>query len=136
MSNKTVLIQPIKFCVVGFSGMIIDFSVTWVLREKLHCNGYVANSTGFLLAATNNFIWNKYWTFDNKSKAFIKQYVTFMLVSAFCLLINNGFLWTFSQKAGLPFYTSKVIAVGATTIFNYFLNHFISFGKLTTPPEN
>jgi putative flippase GtrA len=116
-----------RFCVVGFSGTAIDFSVTWALREKASWNQYLANSTGFLLAASNNFIWNKFWTFHNQSQAYLHQYSLFMLISLGGLLINNGVLWSCNRKFGLNFYVSKVIAVGVVIVWNYTLNKTVAF---------
>lgn len=42
--------QFIKFCVVGGSGVFVDFGVTYLCKEFLRLNKYVANSLGFLCA--------------------------------------------------------------------------------------
>ena len=47
----TLIWKFVKFCVVGFSGMVVDFGVTWLCKEKLHWNKYLSNSLGFVLAA-------------------------------------------------------------------------------------
>ena len=39
--------------------MIVDFGMTWLCKEKLRWNKYLSNSIGFVLAATNNYIWNR-----------------------------------------------------------------------------
>jgi putative flippase GtrA len=116
-----------RFCVVGLSGMVIDFSVTYLLRERAKWNQYLANSIGFLLSATNNFIWNKFWTFHNTSQEYIRQYGIFMLISLGGLLISNGVLWFCNKKLRIPFYASKAIAIGIVVIWNYLLNKFIAF---------
>ncbi len=54
----------IKFAVVGFSGMVIDFAVTWLFKERLKANKYIANSVGFIAAATNNYILNRCMDFQ------------------------------------------------------------------------
>ena len=41
--------QFIKFCVVGGSGVFIDFGITYLCKEWLRLNKYLANSLGFLL---------------------------------------------------------------------------------------
>ncbi|OQC33736.1 MAG: GtrA-like protein [Bacteroidetes bacterium ADurb.Bin057] len=56
MIDKIFILKFIKFCVVGASGMVVDFGVTWILKEKLKVNKYIANSTGFILAATSNYV--------------------------------------------------------------------------------
>ena len=37
----------IKFCVVGGSGMVVDFGLTYAFKEKLRVNKYVSNTIGF-----------------------------------------------------------------------------------------
>ena len=44
--------QFIKFCVVGGSGVFIDFGITYLCKEWLRLNKYLANSLGFLCAST------------------------------------------------------------------------------------
>ena len=48
--------QFFKFCVVGGSGVFVDFGVTYLCKEWLKLNKYVANSLGFLCASTSNYI--------------------------------------------------------------------------------
>ena len=119
--------EMIRFGTVGVGGTAIDFSVTWALREKAKWNQYVASSIGFILAATNNFFWNKYWTFRNTSHAYLQQYSLFMLISFGGLLLNNAVIWVCYRKFGLHFYLSKAIAVGVVVIWNYLLNKTIAF---------
>ena len=54
-----MLIQFIKFCVVGASGMAVDFGITFLGKEKLRLNKYVANSLGFISAASTNYVLNR-----------------------------------------------------------------------------
>lgn len=58
--------QFFKFCVVGGSGVFVDFGVTYLCKEWLKLNKYVANSLGFLCASTSNYILNRIWTFQNE----------------------------------------------------------------------
>ena len=34
----------IKFGIVGGTGIIVDFSITWICKEKLQLNKYISNS--------------------------------------------------------------------------------------------
>ena len=59
--------QFLKFCAVGGSGVFVDFGITYACKEWLRLNKYVANSLGFLCAATTNYILNRIWTFHNEN---------------------------------------------------------------------
>lgn len=118
----------VKFCVVGFSGMIIDFSATWLLKEKCSVNKYIANSAGFLLAATNNYIWNRCWTFHSTVEAVVPQFLSFVGISVIGLGLNNLFIYFFNDRFKWNFYVSKVAAIVLVTIWNFFMNLIFTFG--------
>lgn len=59
--------QFIKFCVVGGSGVFVDFGITYLCKEWLRLNKYLANSLGFLCASTSNYVLNRIWTFHNEN---------------------------------------------------------------------
>lgn len=127
MIDKMLLLKFIKFCVVGFSGMVIDFGTTWLLKEKARVNKYIANSTGFCLAATSNYIWNRLWTFHSENSQIASEYLSFIMISVIGLGINNLVIFIFSDKLKFNFYFSKLIAVGVVTIWNFIMNYLITF---------
>ena len=127
MLNKVLFLKFIKFCLVGLSGMLIDFGTTWVLKEKVRVNKYIANSTGFILAATSNYIWNRFWTFHSENTHVATEYLSFILISLAGLGLNNLILYFFNDKLKFNFYLSKLIAVGFVTIWNFVLNYLITF---------
>jgi putative flippase GtrA len=127
MIDKMLLLKFIKFCAVGFSGMVIDFGTTWLLKEKARVNKYIANSTGFCLAATSNYIWNRLWTFQSENSQIGFEYLSFIIISVAGLGINNLVIFIFSDKLKFNFYFSKLIAVGVVTIWNFIMNYLITF---------
>jgi len=127
MIDKIVLLKFLKFCVVGFSGMIIDFGTTWLLKEKARVNKYIANSTGFVLAATSNYIWNRIWTFESRNSEIAVEYLSFILISVAGLGINNFVIFLLNDKLKFNFYLSKLIAIGVVTIWNFVMNFIITF---------
>jgi len=127
MIDELLLLKFLKFCIVGASGMIIDFGTTWVLKEKVKINKYIANSTGFMLAATSNYLLNHYWTFHSENSRIGTEYFSFMLISIIGLGINNFILFLLTEKLKLNFYISKLFAIGVVTLWNFFMNYLITF---------
>ena len=101
---KAMLFKFIKFCIVGFSGLIVDFATTWVLKEKLRTNKYLANSTGFILAVSSNYIFNRIWTFQSTNSSISIEFASFFIVSLIGLLINNSILYITHEKLKREFY--------------------------------
>lgn len=119
--------QFIKFCVVGGSGVFVDFGVTYLCKEWLRMNKYVANSLGFLCASTTNYILNRIWTFGNKDPHIAVQYLRFLGIAAVGLAINNGTIYVLHEKLRWNFYFSKLCAIGVVTFWNFFMNYFFNF---------
>ena len=116
-----------KFGLVGLSGMAIDFSVTWVCKEKLGFNKYLSNSLGLCFAVTSNFLLNRYWTFESGAQPFTTQFARFMLVSLSGLAINNLLLYLLVKKMQSNFYLLKLIVIGLVFFWNYFVNFLFTF---------
>ena len=127
MIDEVLIWKFLKFCIVGFSGMIVDFGTTWLLKEKVKVNKYIANSTGFILAASSNYLFNRFWTFHSVNPRIVSEYGSFILISSVGLAINNLIIFLLNEKMKLNFYLSKLFAIGVVTIWNFFMNYVITF---------
>lgn len=119
--------QFIKFCVVGGSGVFVDFGVTYLFKELLRLNKYVANSLGFLCASTSNYVFNRLWTFHNENPDIAGQYLRFLGIAAVGLAINNATIYLLHNRLCLNFYLAKLFATGVVTFWNFFMNYFFTF---------
>jgi putative flippase GtrA len=126
----------IIFSFVGFTGLLIDFFVTWLLKERLLLNKYIANGLGFITAASSNYLLNRIWTFASNDPQIAKEYITFIGISIAGLAINTLILYLMLQKfreskkapeSKARFYLSKLIATAVVTLWNFFMNFFITF---------
>ena len=124
---EDLLYKLLRFGVVGLSGVFVDFGFTWLLKEKLRVQKYVANSTGFLAAATSNYYLNRIWTFVSHDPRIVRQYGLFLGISVVGLLLNNLIIWVLHDKLRLNFYVAKLLAIGAVTLWNFLLNYLITF---------
>ena len=117
----------IKYGIVGFTGVIVDFSVTWLLKEVFRANKYIANSIGFTVAATSNYYLNRIWTFASTSDNVAREYSLFLGISLIGLLLNNLLIYILNDKFKFNFYLSKLFAIGVVTVWNFIANYFITF---------
>jgi putative flippase GtrA len=95
--QRPVVRQFVKFCIIGFSSMIIDVGVAYVLTYRLPIHMYwaYARTISVILAATNGFIWNSMWTFRGMgSGARHEMYAKFMIVNAIGLALNLAIMRT------------------------------------------
>lgn len=127
MIDRVLILKFLKFCIVGFSGMVVDFGFTWLCKEKFKWNKYVSNSIGFVLAATNNYIWNRWWTFQSDNANIPIEYGKFLVISVIGLGLNNLVVYLLHEKLKLNFYFAKLIAIGVVTIWNFVMNYRFTF---------
>ena len=124
---QTMIIKLFKFIAVGFSGLIIDFGITFLCKEKILLNKYISNSIGFAIAASSNYFFNRIWTFNSSNPNITIEFSSFLLVSIIGLLINNSILWLIHNKMGINFYLAKFGAILVTTFWNFFANYYFTF---------
>ena len=127
MIDKALILKFLKFCIVGFSGMVVDFGFTWLCKEKFKWNKYVSNTIGFVLAATNNYIWNRWWTFQSDNANIPIEYGKFLVISVIGLGLNNLVIYLLHEKLNMNFYLAKLIAIGVVTIWNFVMNYRFTF---------
>ena len=85
--KKPWLARYIKFAFIGGIGTLINLAVLWTAVEVFFVHYLWAAVLAFVIADTNNFIWNRWWTFRSKGKVHI-QYPQFLLVSLDGLMLN------------------------------------------------
>ncbi len=82
-----------KFIAVGQSNAAIDIGVLnlLILLTDIDSGLYFSlfKATSFILAISNSFLWNKFWSFDSKEKDGMgMQFIKFIAVSVVGLIIN------------------------------------------------
>lgn len=123
----TIFLKLLKFGIVGIVGTLVDFSTTWLCKEKFQLNKYISNSIGFLLAATSNYFFNRIWTFKSNNNQIITEYISFLSISIIGLGINNFIIYIFHEKLKINFYIAKLIATGIVFLWNFFANYYFTF---------
>jgi len=124
-----LLIKFIKFGTVGFSGVIVDFGTTFIVKEILKVQKYIANTLGFTLAATSNYILNRIWTFRSKDPKILLQYGKFFTISVVGLILNNSIVYLLHGRINFNFYFAKAVATVVVTLWNFFANYKFTFKK-------
>jgi putative flippase GtrA len=122
-----IFIKFLKFGLVGASGLAVDFGLTFLFKEKLKLNKYIANSIGFLSAASSNFSINRMWTFASADPDIINQYMKFIGVSLGGLLLSYTILKLLHEQLNWNFYLAKLIAIGFVMSWNFSINLIFTF---------
>lgn len=126
--NQELITKFLMFSIVGASGVVVDFAVTWLFKEKVKIHKYVANSFGFITATVSNYLLNRYWTFyTQEAEAKFNEFSKFFFIALIGLAINNAILYFFHEKLKWNFYLSKLMAIGIVSIWNFSFNYLYTF---------
>jgi dolichol-phosphate mannosyltransferase len=120
-------LQLLKFGVVGGSGYLINLAVFSVLAGNLGVHHIVAAIGAFCVAISNNFLWNRYWTFEPGDGHPAFQAARFFAVSVASLLINLAVLEALLAGTSLGELTAQAIAVAVAMPFNFLGNKLWTF---------
>ncbi len=118
--------QLTKFCVVGASGYAINLGVYTVLLTVAGVHYLPAAVLSFLVAVTNNYVWNRLWTFRSQRGHLVFQGLRFLLVSTIALGCNLALLALYI-RLGLPEVAAQAIAILTVTPINFVANKLWSF---------
>lgn len=121
------ILKFLKFGVVGFSGVFVDFATTFVCKERFKVQKYISNAIGFTVAASTNYILNRIWTFQSHNPQIATEYIKFLSVSMIGLAVNTFILWALVSKYNKHFYVSKLFAIAVVTIWNFVANLLFTF---------
>jgi len=118
--------QLIRFCVVGASGYLVNLVVFSVMVHVLDLHYVVAAIGAFCVAWTSNFVFNKFWTFQQHGLSAVQQGARYLAVSLVALGLNLVILEVL-VRAGLTEVPAQAIAIAAVMPVNFLLNRRWSF---------
>jgi dolichol-phosphate mannosyltransferase len=120
-------VQLLKFGLVGGSGYLINLAVFAVLAGNVGAQHAVAAIGAFAVAVTNNFLWNRYWTFGPGSGPASFQAARFFAVSLASLALNLIMLEALVASGSVSELAAQAIAVAVAMPFNFLGNRLWTF---------
>ena len=120
-------VQLLKFGLVGGSGYLINLAVFALLTGSLGIHHVAAAVGAFAVAVTNNFLWNRHWTFGPGDGPAHFQAARFFAVSLASLALNIAILQLLLSTGATGELTAQAIAVAAAMPFNFLGNRLWTF---------
>jgi putative flippase GtrA len=120
-------VQLVKFGLIGASGYAINLSVFAALVEVAALHHAIAAVAAFCVAVSNNFHWNREWTFRGSDGHAGFQAARFFAVSVAALGINLAVLQLLVAAVGVDALPAQAIAVATAMPFNFVGNKLWTF---------
>jgi putative flippase GtrA len=121
-----VLIQFVKFGLVGVSNTLITFAVYTLLLKVFGVWYLAASAIGFVVGAVNGFLLNRRWTFREHVGDSLTP-VRWGVVQGCGLALNEALLYLFVHDASLDKLASQAFATVIVTVTTFFANRAWTF---------
>ena len=121
-------VQLAKFCTVGGSGYVVNLAVFSALVKLAGVDYRLAAICSFVVAVTNNYAWNRIWTFRDSRGRVAIQGARFFTVAVVALVANLIVLEVL-VRLGVGEVPAQAIAIVLVTPINFVGNKLWSFGR-------
>ena len=120
-------VQLGKFLLVGGSGYVVNLAVFTFSVKVLGIHHIAAATLAFLVALTNNFWWNRHWTFAARGGHAGFQAARFLTISVTAFLIQVALLEILITAFDVPEVAAQAISVVLAMPVNFIGNKLWSF---------
>jgi dolichol-phosphate mannosyltransferase len=123
--------RPLRFGVVGLSGIVVNSAILWVLVRQLHLAVMLGSVLATEAAILSNFLLNDRWTFRTAAHQgrFVQRLLRFNGVALGGMAITTAVLAALIAHGHLPLLFANLLAVGAAMGWNYVVNSRWTWGQ-------
>ena len=116
---KKLIIQLIKFGIVGLIATLIDLAVLMVLKEFMKVDVLVASAVAFSVSVIANYILSMLFVFKGSENSKVKEFIVFVALSIGGLLLNQFIMWLGTEIMTAYYLWVKVFALVFVPIYNF-----------------
>ena len=116
---KKLIIQLIKFGIVGVIATVIDLGVLMLLKEFMHIDVLIASAVAFSVSVVVNYILSMMFVFKGSKNGRIKEFIVFVALSMGGLLLNQLIMWIGTEILTVYYIGVKFFAIVFVPIYNF-----------------
>ena len=116
---KKLIIQLIKFSIVGVIATLIDLAVLMLLKEFMHVDVLVASAVAFSVSVIANYILSMLFVFKSRGNSKVKEFLVFVILSIGGLLLNQFIMWIGTEIMTAYYLWVKAFALVFVPIYNF-----------------
>jgi len=130
-----------KFGIVGLSGIVINQAAIWMFYEhvfttvlNLSLRLNLSMAVGILLSMTNNFHWNRRWTWQDRKRAqelpIVHQYLQYAAANWAAIVVQVTI--TNLLTKWMPYLMANLFGIGVACVANFILNDLWTYRHVRT----
>ena len=114
-----MILQIIKFGILGVVATFVDVGVLVVLKELLHIDVLVSSAISFCVSVAVNYILSMTFVFKSKNQNKLREIVIFVLLSVGGLCLNQLILWIGVTFTPVYYLIVKLFALVIVPVYNF-----------------
>lgn len=122
---KKLLVQILRFGLVGFFCFFIDYGILVFLTEIIGLYYLISSGLSFVVSVIVNYILSFLYVFETGTDNKWKKFLAFVLLSTVGLGINQLIMWFCGDILNIYYMISKVVATAIVMIYNFITRKLI-----------
>lgn len=119
INNNSLLVQFIKYCLVGGIATIFDWGTYSITLFLFNINYQICTIAGFILGLIVNFMLSKKMVFKEKSKVGKYEFIMYVVIGVIGLLFTTGLMYIFVEKLIFNPLVSRMLTTVLVLIWNF-----------------
>ena len=116
---KKLIVQLIKFGIVGVIATLVDFGVLMFLKEMLYIDVMIASAVSFSVSVFVNYILSMLFVFKSNRNEKVKEFLIFLVLSIGGLILNQFLMWIGTFVMNLYYLWVKIFACFFVPVYNF-----------------
>lgn len=116
---KNILLQLIKFGIVGVIAALVDVGVLVLLKELFRLDVLISSAISFSVSVIVNYILSMAFVFKSKESNKFKEFIIFVCLSIGGLYLNQLILWAGVKFTTIHYLIVKFLAMLIVPIYNF-----------------
>lgn len=117
---RKLIEQIMKFGVVGVIAFVIDFGVMVFLTEVFGIDPVISATVSFIISVVFNYAASMRYVFSHREgMSRTREFVTFVVLSAIGLGINDLLIWAGTDLASFDYRLVKIFATAVVMVWNF-----------------
>lgn len=127
--NLNNIIKCFKYCMVGGTGAIVDFTLYSLLIYIFNLNYLISNIFSFSFAILVGYYLQKNWTFQYRAEKISKTFNRYVQVVVITYILNNIILIISAELLDMGWFISKIIQILTSFVWGYYAINSYVFNK-------
>lgn len=127
--TNNLLIQLIRYTIVGGLAFVVDFGLLFVLTEYAGLHYILSATCSFIAGLLVNYYISTAWVFESSIKSKQIEFTLFALIGVVGLGLNDLLIWIFTEKFQIYYMLSKLITAVLVYLWNFLGRKYLVFNK-------